>query len=514
MTLSRCPALVAKWGVSSGLLCPPIGLAYLASSLRKRGHEVTIVDPVGEAPFEVNPIPGRPLVTYGWTLEKTVAAMPADTRYVGLSCMFSQEWPLFKILARKVRQRFPQAVVIAGGEHVTAVPRFCLEDCTSLDVTVFSEGEDTIVDLVETLETGGNLASVTGICYRQDREILETSRRARIRDVDSVPWPAWDLVPIETYLRHGLHYGVSPGRTMPIVATRGCPFECTFCSSPNMWTTRWSARDPKDVADEIELYHRRYGASNFDFYDLTAIIRKDWIVAFCNELLRRELDVTWQIPAGTRSEAIDEEVAGLLARCGHRNLVYAPESGSPRILKIIKKKVHLPRMIDSMRSSVRNDISVKLNMICGFPDEDLRDGWHTLRFLAQSAWIGVDDVTFAVFSPYPGSELFDRLRREGKIPRLDEGYFYGLATREDARLVVSYCEKLGTRTLHAYKFFAYALFYSIAFLRRPQRLFQTLWRLYTGNHRTRIEKALDALLEKFRVLIRIRKTPILHRPGT
>src|SRR6185436_3915128 len=97
------------------------------------------------------------------------------------------------------------------------------------------------------------------------------------------------------YLANNLSYGVGRGRTMPILATRGCPFKCTFCSSPTMWTQRWSPRDPRSVVDEMQSYVERYGATNFDFYDLTAIIRKDWIVQFCRELLDRQLNITWQL---------------------------------------------------------------------------------------------------------------------------------------------------------------------------------------------------------------------------
>lgn len=496
VALARNPVLVAKWGISSGLLCPPIGLAYIAGSLRDHGFPVAIVDPVGEAPFDVHPVDDRPLVTYGWTHEQTVAAMPADTKYVGLSCMFSQEWPLFKALARRVRKRFPDAVIVAGGEHITAAPAFCLEDCEALDYAAIGEGEATMVELLETLEWGGDVANVGGIVRRGGDSTITNERRQRIRDVNAIPRPAWDLTPIDSYLENGLHYGVGSGRTMPMVATRGCPFQCTFCSSPQMWTTRWSTRDPIDVVDEMQLYYDKYGARNFDFYDLTAIVRKDWIVEFCRELISRNLGITWQMPAGTRSEAIDDEVAELLAQSGHRNLVYAPESGSPRVLDLIKKKIKVPRMLESMRSSIRNGISVKLNMICGFPDEKLEDALDTYKFLVQCAWIGVDDVTFAIFSPYPGSELFDRLHAEGKIDNLNDDFYFGLATREDVSEVISYCENMDARTLKAYKLVGYGTFYSLKFMFRPHQLAGTFYHLYKGEHETRLEKALAAFIDK------------------
>src|SRR5262249_24931661 len=152
---------------------------------------------------------------------------------------------------------------------------------------------------------GRDAASVPGIAFIRHGEGVRTPHRERVRSVDQIPRAAWDLTPIENYLAGGLSYGVSTGRTMPIFATRGWPYQCTFCSNPVILTTRWYARSPKDVADEIQSYVSLYRADNFDFYDLTATLKKDWIKEFCQELIDRKLNITWQLPAGTRSEAID-----------------------------------------------------------------------------------------------------------------------------------------------------------------------------------------------------------------
>lgn len=106
--------------------------------------------------------------------------------------------------------------------------------------------------------------------------------------------PAWDLIPVENYLSRGLNYHLQRGRTMPMLATRGCPYKCTFCSNPNMWGPTWLPRDPKLVVDEMELYIKKYGATNFIFSDLTAVIKKGVVVDFCREIIRRKLNVTWR----------------------------------------------------------------------------------------------------------------------------------------------------------------------------------------------------------------------------
>ena len=138
--------------------------------------------------------------------------------------------------------------------------------------------------------------------------------------------------------------GISSGRNMPILGTRGCPYQCTFCSNPTMWTTRYTMRDPKDVVDEVESLVKNHAARSIEFFDLTAIVKKDWIIAFCNELKARKLNVSWQLPSGTRSEALDDETLLAIYETNCRLLVYAPESGSPETLRIIKKNLKLDRL--------------------------------------------------------------------------------------------------------------------------------------------------------------------------
>jgi radical SAM superfamily enzyme YgiQ (UPF0313 family) len=498
VTLTRSPAVVSKSGLSAGILCPPLALTYLAASVRQRGYPVSIVDPVGEAHEEVHDIPGRNAVTYGWSLEKVVQEIPADSRYIGISCMFSHEWSFSKEMIKAIRKRFADAVIIVGGEHVTAAPEETLRDCPVINYAVMGEGEETLVDLLDTLQQGGDPANVPGLFFVRDGKPVRTTHRERLKAVDDIPRPAWDLSPIENYLAAGLNFGVGTGRTMPILATRGCPYQCTFCSNPTMWTTRWYARSPKDVADEIEFYATQYGANNFDFYDLTAILKKSWIKEFCQELIDRKLAITWQLPAGTRSEAIDRDVAELLAASGHRNLVYAPETGSEAMLKAIKKKVNLDRMAESMKGAIEHDISIKLNMIIGFPQETRKDIRRTLWFLAKMAWLGVDDVTIATFVPYPGSQIFDELRASGRIQALDDDFYYALIAYGDAKNSLSFAEHLSSRELLIYRLGGMALFYGLSYLLRPGRLFQTVWHLWRKDHHTRIEKALNELLGRRR----------------
>lgn len=495
VTLVRPPLLVPK-NTLQGPITPPIGLAYLASTLERGGHQVVIVDAVGEAPFQVVPLFEGSVLGTGLSVPEIVERIPPETDFIGVSAMFSGEWPYVKEVIRGIRQAFPETPLVGGGEHFTAVPEFSLEDCPEIDLCVTGEGEETLLELVNTLGQWDKLEDVAGIAYRKDGQPVRNFARKRIRELDDIPLPNWELVPLENYLSNGLGYGVNRGRSIPLLATRGCPYQCTFCSNPAMWTTRWLARDPQLVLDEIEFYVRRYSVTNVDFYDLTAVVKKQWIVDFCQGLLDRGLNITWQLPSGTRTEAIDEEVTRLLFQSGCRNLTYAPESGAPTTLKRIKKKIKLDRMLDSMAAAVRSGMNLKTNIIIGFPDETAKEVWQTIHFLTKMAWVGVHDVSISMFSPYPGSELFDMLRDRGQLQAMDDEYFLSLAAYTDLTESSAWSAELSSRQLSLFRLLGLAVFYGLQYLFRPLRAVQTLLNLFTGHQESRLDKSLQDFLRR------------------
>lgn len=488
--LVRPPTLTSASGLGQDAV-PPLGLAYIAGALREAGHTVSAIDAVGEAVHKYSRIPSHErALLHGLRCDELVARIDADTDVVGVSCMFSVEWPIVDTLITAIRRRLPAAFIIAGGEHVTACPEFSLTACPAIDVGVLGEGEATVVDLLAAHLGGRDLAEVPGLAYRTPHGAVAcTARRERIRAVDDIPLPDWGRFPIDTYIDNALTHGANLGRCMPILASRGCPYRCTFCSSPLMWTTRWTARAPAAVVAEIKAYMARYQVTNFDFYDLTAIVNRRWIIDFCRLLIDQKLDITWQLPSGTRSEAIDTEVATLLAASGCRIISYAPESGSPAELARLKKKVDPRRMIASMRSARRAGLVIKTNLVFGFPGWTWSDVAASFRFLARLAVAGVDDVNVFPFSPYPGSELFAQLLADGRV-RLDARYFRSLMAFNDPAHSESYTELVGSRGLSRLNLVAMAFFYFLSFVFRPWRAVRLAVALVIGDTSTRFTMAL------------------------
>ena len=505
ITILRPPLLVPTWS-DSGPLTPPIGPAYLAASLRQAGHEPRIVDGLGENPFQVTSLFNKKVMAIGLRSEEIVERIEPDTNLIGVSCMFSQDWPEIRRMIQLVRRRFPSIPIVAGGEHITATAAFTLKSTPEVDVCVIGEGEETIVELAAAVDRGAPFDDIAGLVLRSDsRNLLQTTdgtrstgSRTRIRNLDDIPWPAWNLVPLDNYLDHGLGYGVNRGRSMPMIATRGCPYQCTFCSNPEMWTTRWYARDPDKVLEEIRTYQERYGATNFDFYDLTAIVKRSWIIQFTRSILDRKMDFTWQLPSGTRSEAIDDEVSQLLYASGCRNMSYAPESGSPAVLQRIKKVVKLDRLEASVAGAVRAGLNVKLNIIMGFPNESRQELGQTVRFLARMGFTGVHDMSISLFSPYPGSELYHDLRKSGQIPELSDEYFLSLGAYKDFSQSVSYTEGLSPKVLNVYRILGFLVFYGTQYAVRPARIFRLLSNLLRHRQESRLDKSLQDLADRIR----------------
>ncbi|MFN8641322.1 MAG: cobalamin-dependent protein [Candidatus Binatia bacterium] len=266
---------------------PPLGLAFIAAALEGEGYQVQVVDCVAEAPshfFRFGDL--QDISALGIGFDELFAMLGEHYDVIGMSAMFSNNWLINRHLIDLLKRRYPRALTVIGGEHASAIPEYCLGDCAGLDVVVTGEGEATIAEVARAVAEGRPLSDTGGIVYK-DRvrgEIVAARRRQRLRELAAIARPAWHLFPLEKYFANDISYGIAYGRSLPIFATRGCPYQCTFCSSPQMWGLKYSMRDVADVVDEIAFLNREYGVNNIDFYDLTAILKKQWILDFCRQL--------------------------------------------------------------------------------------------------------------------------------------------------------------------------------------------------------------------------------------
>jgi radical SAM superfamily enzyme YgiQ (UPF0313 family) len=425
---------------------PPIGLAYIAAALREAGHEVTVVDGPGSAPrnfFQFKGVRVRGLIK-----EDIVERIPKNSEVIALGCMFTSNWIYVREIVKDIRVRFPDAKLIMGGEHVTGFPELSLQQAP-LDAVVLGEGEEIVVHLLEHLEKGAPLEELEGVAFRSsDGSIQVKPRYRRIKDIDSISWPAWDLFDIQQYNEVNQPHGASQGRFMPMLATRGCPFQCTFCTSPNMWTTEWIARDYKDVVDEMQQYQEHYRTSDFQFEDLTAIVRN---------------------------------------------------------LKAIKKKVKLPAMYDAARNAMDAGINVGCFFIIGFPEDTYRSVLKTYGAMVKCALRGFTNVNLNAYSPQPNTESFQELQANGVITELNDEYLMSLFTFQDfGAKKTSYNPKFGDLELSFLVILGQGLFYVFYFLRKPKRIFDLIYDLFSDSARNKSNKMAKSVLKDAFSIIKTR----------
>ncbi|MBW2458880.1 MAG: B12-binding domain-containing radical SAM protein [Deltaproteobacteria bacterium] len=482
------PPAVESFRFATGNIAPPLGLAYIAAAVEGAGHQVTVIDAVGEGPETLTGYYKGFLV--GLRLEELAARIPQDAQALGITVIFTHEWPAVVRLIELIKRRRPDLPIILGGEHVTAMPDFSLAT-SQADYLVLGEGEETIVELLAALNGVRPIDSVDGVAYRRGSVIVIRPRRQRRRSIDDIAVPAWHHIDLAAYRRYRLVGGTySDARTVPVLATRGCPYQCTYCSAPNMWTPRWVARDPVRVVDEIEAHIAEHGAGSFPLQDLTAILRKDWIVTFCREILERRLRISWQLPTGTRAEAIDAEVAMLLRQSGLSTLAYAPESGSAHTRRLIKKKLKATRLLASIGAAVAAGLNVSVFLVIGFPHDEPKHLRDNLGLIDRLNELGVTDLPVGYYMALPGTELFHSQWDAGQI-RLDRAYFRHIL---DSLALVpsrSYCPQLDRRALLAWKLRLFTRFYGARRRAGGPSLSTTLRRALGGSsHQTKLETAL------------------------
>ena len=497
--LLNLPGLTARHSLSYFEGVPPLGLAYMAGVARAAGHRPVVFDALGEGVdrYSVFPTSMGDLLVQGFGVEEIVERLPSGIDVLGISFLFLHELRFLQRLLPRLRQRFPELTIVLGGETVTGMWEDSLRLFPEVSACVLGEGEVAFPRLLAALEAGEDLATVPSLAYRVDGVARHTPRAPRIRDIDEIAWPAWDLFPIARYLGAGMRSGVNRGPSLPLLTSRGCPFTCAFCSAPEMWGTTYVGRSPKPLVDEIEPLMRTYGATNFDFRDLSAAIGKKWIRAFRDEVVARGLQFTWQIPQGMRSESLDRGALRLLYESGCRNFGYALESVSPAVITRMQKKVVPTRMFASIREALRIGLSLEVFFIIGYPGETRADHWAYLRAIVRLAAMGVQSLSVMQFNPYPGSQDYQRFRAEGKINFDDDSYVYSSLFRGSGQNPDTH-SAFSRHYLVAFGLFCLVLFWLLQFLFRPWRPLRMLWNLARAREETILEQFLVVKTKQWR----------------
>lgn len=366
---------------------PPLGLAYLAGSLRKDGFEVEILD------FLVSRYRPAKLV------RKLEEFRP---QFVGATCVTLN----FHVAARmlKVCKEFDQSIFTAiGGPHAS----FALDETHRrapwIDAVVVGEGDRTVLELVRTVDGGGDIGHVAGIAFGDGESVVRTQERPYIEDLDELPLPARDLLPLSKY--------GALGSPFTVITSRGCPFNCIFCSANKMFGRKVRFRDPGLVVDEIEMLDRNYEFLQINIVDDTFTANRKHAQQVCEEMLRRNLKVRWS--AYARVDTMREDLVELMKRAGCAWVLFGVESGDEEILKTIRKGITRQQVRDGVRMARGAGLNVFNSFIFGLPGESSETALGSVAFARELDRDYGAGYGFHVLSPLPGTDLYENARAYG-----------------------------------------------------------------------------------------------------
>ncbi len=370
---------------------PPLGLAYLAASIRKK-YDVGILDASVEK------------LTLKETYEYIKTFSPDVVGITVLTPIFKQVVNLSKIL----KDKSPNIIIVCGGPHATIMPEETLKK-TGADIAVIGEGEITFPELIDLLEENRDLKQVKGIAFRKNGRIIKTARRLFIVNLDSIVFPARDLLHIEQYT------GSQMTRMRPVTSVftgRGCPFNCTFCSVKAVWGRSFRRRSPQNVLQECVEIYERYGIKEIFFNDDLFTMDKKWTLQMCEELIKTGIGFSWKCLS--RVDTVDIKTLRMMKKAGCHTIAFGVESGNQQILNTIHKKCTLGEIENAFVLAKKVGLYTWAFFMIGNLGENQRTVQDTLDF---SLKLNADSISFSIASPMPGSDLYSIVIRKGLLPK-------------------------------------------------------------------------------------------------
>lgn len=368
---------------------PPLGIAYVASSLLKAGHEVRLIDCDVEEDY------------LGKIATTCRRFKPELVGFYSMTWTFRQNVNLLK----RIKRIHPKLKSVVGGPNISAFPKESLK-LSDFDFAVKGEGEMAAVELVEALEGKKKFGDVDGLIWRKGKRIIQNKDRALIKDLDILSYPSWALLPVKKYFDV---FTKSP-HFVTILATRGCPFRCTFCDRENRMGRKWRMRSPENVVEEMRFVHDKYGVSEFMFFDDNFVVNKKWVVDFCK--LVEPYSFLWEIR--TRVDTVDLPLLKAMKKAGCYRIRYGMESADNGTLKTIQKDITAEMIRKCAKISHQSGIEIFAYFMLGLPYETEEKMEKTLKLAIE---IDPDFVLFSKTILIPGSEMFDWGVKEGLISK-------------------------------------------------------------------------------------------------
>ncbi len=432
-----------------GKLTPPdhphLGLAYVAAVLEAEKHDVRIIDIDAEALTDDS-------------LGKIIEVEKPDL--AGITATTPVFYSALKIA--EIVKKNSLAHTVIGGIHATLIPVECAEN-PFIDFVVVGEGEKTIVELLNAIQDKSDFSDIKGLVYKSGKQIIQNGVREPIQDLDAIPFPARHLFKNQKYTYpDALRYPASP-----IITSRGCPGNCTFCTAKFLHGKRFRCRSAENILDEIELLIKDYGVREIHIWDDNFITNRNRVFAFRDGIIRRNIKVLFSFPNGIRADFINRDILKALKDFGTYSVAIGVESGNQNILDMIQKGIKLEQIENAFRLAKEMKMETWGFFLIGLPGEDRNTINDTINFAIK---LDPDIAKFHVLKPFPKSIVYEQLKSQGLI--IDENYIhYGIHTKPVHRLPTVSQDELLELQQRAYR----------RFYMRPSKMLKEIMRLKSWN---------------------------------
>lgn len=378
----------------------PVNLGIISSYLKVRGHDVRLID------FNVDAFSKK-------RLHASIEEYMPDA--VGISAMT----PSIKnahLIAEAIKERFEDIPIIIGGPHASAIPEQTLKEFPSFDIAVVGEGEETTYEIMEYLKNNKKLEGILGTAWRKNSKIVVEKRRPLIEDINSLPFPDRTLVDMKKYENSHASRGFSRKflNIAEVFASRGCPNQCIFCATHINYGMKVRFRTIDNLMAEIRYCKERLGVNHVSVEDDTFTLKRPLVEQFCKEI--KKLGLTWNCNA--RVTNVDPKLLKLMKDSGCLKISFGVETGSPRIMKLIKKNITIEQVKKAFRWARESGIRYVEGtfMVGAHPDETKDDIDKTLKLMKE---ISPDFLAVSVIDPYPGTEVYEIMKSNNYIHRFD-----------------------------------------------------------------------------------------------
>lgn len=409
----------------------PLGMLSVAAYIEKQGHEVQVFDSL------IYPDKTEDKMHFGASFERIdKVIMDFKPNIIGITNLFSTQMKKALSVTKHIKSIYPNAKIVVGGPHATAKPEEFLES-PSIDVVVVGEGELTLAAIADYYDGKKYISEVNGIAYMKDGK-LQINKPEYIQDLDSIPFPAYHLVELEKYFelakkgRGSRFYDIfyEPKREITMVTSRGCPYECIFCSIHPTMGYKFRYQSPEYVVKHIEFLIKKYGVEFIHFEDDNLTLNQPRFEKILDLLLEKDLKFEWDTPNGVRADALGLRLLEKAKRTGVRELRIAIESGNEEFLnKVVKKRLQLAKVEETAKNCKELKIPLSAFYIIGFPDETKQDIKHTLdyAYYMMKEYNVKPHVNFAM--PLVGTEMYDIAKEKGYLVTEDytQGRMFGMS---------------------------------------------------------------------------------------